>query len=126
MQGKVMGYDISPSREGTVGRVWNRPPGLKISRLLAFSIPHMRDEQWSITLLNPKLSRTDYLGTQKVTYVGQTKDPTTNVYRVDGGLFKNFIVQETKTQNGLKVMLIVTPAMALRSMKLISFIVTRH
>lgn len=121
VQGKMPGYETQPSMEGSVGRVWKNPVGLQAERLLFFYMPQISTEHWSVILYGPKLARTDYLGTQQVTYVGQTKSPTTNVYRVDGGMFKRFIVQEL-TEKGNRLLLVHSPAMALESPKLAPFV----
>ncbi|WP_135230773.1 hypothetical protein [Deinococcus fonticola] len=106
---------------GALSREWNKPTKLKAQKAaLAYQYSAGTD-YWSFILMNPQVSRTEYMGTKNVVQVGQTENPVTNVYRVGDGRFAGFIIQEFGTA-GNGMMIIHTPQMAKESPKLVGFV----
>ncbi|GGS40221.1 hypothetical protein [Deinococcus knuensis] len=120
-QGKVPGFKEEVLVPGTVHRIWDAPPGLQAERLMFLYLPEVSTDHWMLGLFRPKLSKSEYLGTEQLSFVGQTADPTTNVYRVTGGLLRGSLVQEW-TDRGGRMVVIYSSRMALEAPKLARFV----
>ena len=95
--------------------MWSQPARLNADELDFIYLYKLGPDYWSVALKNPRSPLTDYVGSSQLTFVqkASTSAPRTT-YRIDGGRFKGFILQDS-TINGQHVIALITHRLALET-----------